>query len=91
MTLPAFAVKRRRLQHGAVQQVPAAIDRHLLPAWCSAANPPWLLSIDGTDRQTNGSTPTVTQITLYADSVSKKQADCIRRSIECVKPANLRH
>ena len=32
----------------------AAVDRYLLPTWCSAANWPWLWSNDGTDRQMDG-------------------------------------
>jgi len=39
----------------ACSTAPAAIDRYLLPAGRSAANPPLLLSIDGTDGR-----PTVT-------------------------------
>jgi len=44
MTLPAFAAERRRLQHGV-----AAIDRYLLQT-------PAALSMDGTDRRTDGRT-----------------------------------
>ena len=32
----------------------AAVDRYLLPTWCSAANWPWLWSNDGTDRRMDG-------------------------------------
>jgi len=55
VTLLAFVAERRRLQHGA-HSAPAAIDRYLLPARRSAANPrpPLLLSIDGTDKRTDG-------------------------------------
>jgi len=69
MTLPAFAAERRAAaplllleRRGAyctahlLQARRAAIDRYLLPARHSAANPPLLRSIDGTDRQTDGRT-----------------------------------
>jgi len=39
VTLPAFAAERRRLLHGA-RCAPEAIDRYLLAAGRSAANPP---------------------------------------------------
>jgi len=48
-----FAAERRRLQHG-VRSAPAAIDRYLLPAGCSTANPPTAVAaVDGTERQTD--------------------------------------
>jgi len=53
--LHPFAAEGRRLQHGA-RSTPAATDRYLLPAGRLSANPPAapsLLSIDGTDRQTD--------------------------------------
>jgi len=57
-----FAAERRRLLHGA-HTAPAAIDRYLLPAWRSAANPPGrrccCQSMGQTDGQTDGR-PTVT-------------------------------
>jgi len=50
MTLPAFAVDC----HPAAPlllSMPAAVDRYLLPAQCSAANLPAAV-VDGTDEQT---------------------------------------
>jgi len=38
VTLPSIAAERRRLLHGA-RSAPAAVDRYLLPAARSAANP----------------------------------------------------
>ena len=57
VTLPAIAAGRWR----AYSTAPAAIDRYLLPAARSAANPPspLLLSIDGTDGRTRTDPPTV--------------------------------
>jgi len=57
MTLPAFAAERRRPQRG------TRSNRWISPAgWAHGSKPvsrpPLLLSIDGTDRQTDGG-PTV--------------------------------
>jgi len=56
ITLPAFAAERRRLRHGALS-APAAIDRYLLPAGRSAANPPpAAAAAERRDRQADGRT-----------------------------------
>ena len=45
-----------RLQHGA-RSAPSARDRHFLPTWRSAANPPDdVAAVNGWDRQTDGRT-----------------------------------
>ena len=55
LTLIAFAAECWHLQHDA-HSASAGIDQYLLPAWCSAANPPATVAvavlIDGTDRCT---------------------------------------
>jgi len=54
MTLPAFAAERWPLQHGA-RSASAAIDRYLLPARRSAANPPAAVAaVDRWDRERDG-------------------------------------
>jgi len=64
MTLPALAAERQRRQHGA-RSAPAAIAIDIScsqSAQQQSRRPPLLLSIDGTDRQTDWRTggPTVT-------------------------------
>ena len=54
MTLPAFTAERRRLQNGA-HSAPPAIDRYILPAGRSAANPTTAVAaVDRWDRHTDG-------------------------------------
>ena len=53
MTLPAFAAEHRR----ACSMAPAVIDRYLLPAGRSAADPPAaVVAVDRWDRETDGRT-----------------------------------
>jgi len=75
MTLPAFAAERRATAPLLLRRpAPTAVNRYVLPAGRSEANPPQataaVLSNDGTDR------PTVTEIlpdASYAGSISKGQ------------------
>jgi len=54
MTPPAFAAERRRLLHGARTYPQLSIDIFCAQgAQQQTRRPPPLLSIDGTDRQTN--------------------------------------
>jgi len=69
MTLPAFAAECRRPQHSA-RSKPTAIDRYLLPAGRSAANPP--AAVDQQDRETDRR-PTVAQTLLH---ILCKQRQC---------------
>ena len=75
-TLPAFAAERRL-------KAPAAIDRYLLqtPALSSK---PLLLSIDGTDRRTDGWTPDryidPAQHTMRAASVMSTAEPCVKQT-----------
>ena len=58
VTLPAFAAERRRL-HYCARSAPTAVDRYLLPAGRSAANPPAAVAaVDRWDRRTDGETDT---------------------------------
>jgi len=80
MTLPAFAAERRATAPLLLRQpAPTAVNRYVLPAGRSEANPPQataaVLSNDGTDRPRDGR-PTVTDIlpdASYAGSISKGQ------------------
>ena len=62
MTLPAFAAKRRAAARAAAplllgMPAPAAVDRHLLPARRSAANPPHAAqAVERWDREADGRT-----------------------------------
>jgi len=61
MMLPAFAAKHGHPKGVSIEgwyaaPTPAAIDRHILPAGCSAANSPAAVAAidDGTNRQIDG-------------------------------------
>jgi len=81
MTLPAFATERGHLHEisihsGYAAPAPAAVDRYILPAGRSAANPPHAAAaVDRTDRQTDGRTDTRPlhrpRTAHYADSVNE--------------------
>ena len=63
MTLPAFAAQCWRLQN-TICSTAVAVRQYLLPAWCSAANPPAAVAaVDQCDIQTDGH-PTVTYTLL---------------------------
>jgi len=63
MTLPAFAAQCWRLQN-TICSTAVAVRQYLLPAWCSAANPPAAVAaVDQWDIQTDGH-PTVTYTLL---------------------------
>jgi len=54
VTLPAFAAKRRVAAPLLLNAGRAAIDRYLVPAGPTAANPQQWRANDGTDKQTDG-------------------------------------
>ena len=74
VALPAFAAARRAAARMLLSAARAAIDRYLLPAGPTAANPPQRPNA-GTDRQTDGR-PTVTQISLRMRAVQTMASCC---------------
>ena len=68
-----------RPEYGA-RSAPAALQQYILPTGRSTANPPLLLSNDGTDRQTDGRTdagPLHSPCSAYyARSVKSKNSTC---------------